>query len=342
MKQLFATTLAVASLTSGAAFAQSWDAAIGTHRVGSSYYSVGTALAALLSDNTTARAAVQPHSGPNAWMTALSNGEIAFGLASVVDTSWAFNGGPGYEEAVTNLRMLVNGGSQDFIGLATLEQSDVTSTADVAGKRVTVGFGGNFFSNALVEAHLASVGIDFDDIQSVPVPDTQTSIDMLRSGRADVSVGLTPTTPAIMDLNSARAVRPLSFGDLAMEDIAQGIPENMIDVLDEYLPGATLGVVEAGTGIVKDGLVSIRFDIQMVSTTEISNEHVYETTEAIWANYEQLHDSHPIGVWTPERMVPTSFNVPYHQGAVDFFEDEGIWTDEHQARQDELLSGIEG
>lgn len=314
------------------------NVAVATHPVGSSYHSVGTAVASLISTHTDKRASVQPYSGPNAWIPALQTGDVAFGIASSVDAIWAFTGGPGYETPAEEVRLVVNGAPNPVVSMITLESSDIETSADLAGHRVVSGYGGNTFAAAHQTAHLASVGLTWDDVEAAPAPDTSLAIEALRSGQADAAFGLTATSPTAVDLNAANPVRALPWGDLEPEDLPGGeTPDEMQAILDEHIPGTRLDVLPGGEGYLKEDTVGFTFDIQLISNKAVSSATVRDVVEGIWNNYEELHDSHPTGQWEPESMVPEDFSVPYHEGAVEFFESEGVWTDAHQQQQEALL-----
>ena len=83
----------------------------------------------------------------------------------------------------------------------------------------------------------------------------------------------------------------------------------------------------------------IAYPSVMVSTSETSEDVVYTVTKATWENYEEMHAVHPWwDGWTREEMVPVKPAAPYHDGAIKFFKEIGVWTEEHQAAQDELLA----
>lgn len=311
---------------------------VGSHQVGTSYHNVATALSATLSNHTDHAATVQPYAGPNAWMPSLRSGDVNFGLLSAVDASWAYTGGPGYDEPVEEARLVTNGATQTYIGIASVDGAGITTTAGVEGNRVGSDYGGNIFANEIVAAQLNSVGLDWDSVTQVPVPDAAGGLDAMRNRQADASTGVTPTTPGLVDLNSAMQVIPLPFGDLEPADIEDGVPEDMQAILEEYIPGSSLTVVPAGTGVVEEDVVAVAFDVQMISTEDVDAALVSEVIAAVWEHHEELHDSHALGEWVPENMVPVEFGVPYHEGAIEFYEAEGVWTDEHDARQQELLA----
>ncbi|MGI5883112.1 MAG: TAXI family TRAP transporter solute-binding subunit, partial [Dethiobacteria bacterium] len=61
--------------------------------------------------------------------------------------------------------------------------------------------------------------------------------------------------------------------------------------------------------------------------------------EAIWENNEELSGIHPrLKEWTIDRFVSEQATLPYHPGAIKFYKDKGVWTEEMDALQESLLS----
>jgi TRAP-type uncharacterized transport system substrate-binding protein len=81
------------------------------------------------------------------------------------------------------------------------------------------------------------------------------------------------------------------------------------------------------------------FSNYLVSRTDVTDDVIYAVVEALWNNYEELAAIHPMLVqWKPERFIDENAIVPYHDGAVRFYKEKGVWTDAMEARQQELLA----
>ncbi|MQB01200.1 MAG: TAXI family TRAP transporter solute-binding subunit [Actinobacteria bacterium] len=315
-------------------------ASIGTHSVGQSYHTVGSAVASLISSHTDIAASVVPSAGPNAWMPDLEAGVIDFGVLSSVDVGWAMEAGPGFNEPAENMRMVLQGAPVLGAGFAVRADSGIATIADLVGKRVASDYGGNVIAGKILEANLASVGMTWDDVVEFPVPDISTGADALRGGQVDGMFGASPATAIIQDLDAAVPLRILPIGDYEPADIADEVPADAQAMLDEILPGATLGIEEAGTGMLEEDTVMVEHRVTFVSSDRVSPATVHATLAAIWENYEELQDAHIMAQWVPDDMVPAAPRAPYHEGAVAFYEEQGVWTEEHQAAQDELLASM--
>ncbi len=306
--------------------------AIGTHATGSGYHTVGTGFAKIISDYTDISANVRPMAGPQAWMPELKTGMLEFGLIASPDVYLARTGGPGYDEPVENLRFVFGGMPMYNTGYGVRADSDIKSLKDLKGKRVATEFGGNYLMGQQSRAHLASVGLSYDDVVPVPVPEFMASLDALQDGSVDAGYPASPdAAKAIEVANAIGGIRVLPFGDLKPEDIANGIPEELQAILDEYTPATTLAVVPAGTGILEEDTVHLAYFMTMVTTTHVSEDTVYEVLKAIWEHTEEMHNvSSYTSKLSPEDMAMEFPPAPYHEGAKKFYQEMGVWTENHE------------
>src|SRR5699024_9735954 len=88
----------IAGCAGGDGGASAGRSVLATQSVGGSYHALGSGLASMVTDRTDVGMTVQPYSGPNAWIPELDDNTIQFGLGSVIDAGWAYEGGPGFEK----------------------------------------------------------------------------------------------------------------------------------------------------------------------------------------------------------------------------------------------------
>ncbi|MCI8840604.1 MAG: TAXI family TRAP transporter solute-binding subunit [Oscillospiraceae bacterium] len=310
---------------------------IATQAVGTSYYTMGTGIAKIITDKTPIQATILPYAGPDAWMPEFNDGTITLEVISSMDMYWAYTGTVNYTSPSEDTRLLLSGNWSNHCTMTVLESSGITSIKDLVGKRVGYEYGGNKLTVNLIDAALASVGLTIDDCVAVPLADLSSAQRALQERRVDCIFTGSSTTPSSVQLDESIGIRVLPLGDLTPEDIAGGVPESVQSVLDRYVPGATALVCPA-SGTVKEDTVLTSYPIQMGVSAKLSENDVYTIMKAIYENYEQLADVHAWGAdWTPENYVVENFQVPYHDGAVKFYKEAGLWTDAAEATQAALL-----
>lgn len=310
---------------------------IGTHPQGASYNVTGAGIAKVVSENTPVKITVKPFAGPNAWMPLLNSGELDLGVISAPDAGWAFNGVSGFKEPNKNVRTLVYGNYLTLPGFTIRQDANISKVADLKGKPVASGYAGNQIIHLVLEAQLATVGLSWDDIVGVPVTDIATGMKAVRENRAIAAFGGAPTTAPVLEVDSAVSLTNLSFGDWDPNDIAN-FPAEMLAEMRKRVPGAAATVIKGGTGWVKRDSVGMSYPIILVANAQMSEATAYEIVKGLWENDTELH---PIYDWLKGWKQDTFFNsvppTPYHPGAVRFFKEAGVWTDEAEKNQQELL-----
>lgn len=77
----------------------------------------------------------------------------------------------------------------------------------------------------------------------------------------------------------------------------------------------------------------------MAASTHTSPDAVYLILKAITDNLEELKPVHPwLQSWSLETMLDLNAPIPYHDGAIKFFKEKGLWTEEHDQMQKALLA----
>ncbi|MET3508211.1 TAXI family TRAP transporter solute-binding subunit [Halalkalibacter oceani] len=313
-----------------------------TSPVGTSANAMGNGLASMISNRSEVSVTIQPYSGVNGWVPLLNTGEVALGADSAIDLVWAFQGEEtaGYEEAIQEMRLLVRGNFLSATGLVVREDSGIKSIADLKGKRVAAEFPGSAVGLAITEAALYANGLTWDDVQPVPIPTIVAGIEALQDNRLDATFALVPTAPVMSEAHNATGLYALDFIDGFEPGQLDDIPQEQVDEILQRLPIAEMTTVQP-EGYIQEETIGIRYPNYMVTSTHYSDETVYEMMEALWENYEELHSVHPwLETWEPDLMFDPNPEVPYHSGAVQFFQDIGLWNDEVEQKQQELLNGI--
>lgn len=313
------------------------SAGIGTQPVGSSFYALGTGIAKIITENTQTKTSVIPYAGADAFMPDIDDGKLTLAILSAIDMGWAYNGQQNYDKPHKKMRMVVQGNYTEHATITVRADSNIKSISDLKGKKVGDGYGGNKLTQQLQDAALASVGLSRKDIIPVPLTDSASALRALEERRVDATYSGSITMPAAVQLDQSIGIRVLPIGNLKPADVANGTPADMQKILDQYVPGAILKAAPA-KGTLKEETVLIHYPINLATSSDLSEETVYQIVKALWEHYEELALVHAWGAqWTPKTFVVENQPAPYHDGAVKFFKEKGVWTDAMQKRQDELL-----
>ena len=310
---------------------------LGTHPIEGTFYAVGTGLAKVISDYSPIKVVVQPAGGPNAFIPSMETGELELGLIAGNDAAWAYNGGTSYDKACKNLRVLVSGHRIPFIPLVVRLDSGIKTLGDLQGKRVGNGYGGNLEAQESISAALESVGLSWDDVQKVPVPDASSSFRSLQEGRLDATFGATPIGAQGLEVDSLTPLHSLNYGDLSPEEAANP-PKEKVDALIKHLPGSRIAVWEK-SGILKSDTTLIVSIAWLAASAKLCDDAAYEITKCLYENTGDLQSQHVmLTEWKQETMFDPNPYAPYHEGAVRFWKEKGLWTQEAEENHQRLLA----
>jgi len=207
--------------------------------------------------------------------------------------------------------------------------SGVKQLSDLKGKRVAYVLGTPSL-NLLVEAHLAFANLTWDDVQKVEVAGFQAAVDAIIDGRVDAILLSSATSQAAQLESSSRGgyYPPIPHEDTEGWARLKAVAAYVVPIR------ATFGAM-----IPEEGLDGAASPLPFWITYDHSDAGlVYNMTKALF----DLHDDYaPMfspgtdGLGLDQQIF--DYIVPYHEGAIRYFKEKGVWTDELQAHNDSLI-----
>lgn len=213
---------------------------------------------------------------------------------------------------------------------ASAADADIHSVADIRGKRLTFVQGAPSLNNAST-ALLSYANLTWDDVQRVEVGGYNAAIDAVINNRADLAGGACNSPPFMRVESSPRGLRWVEFP----HDDAEAVQR-----VRDRLPWYVAHVATEGPGIDPNVGVSVFTSAYplLVVMDDLDEDMVYGITKVIALHYDQYKNSAPgaNGWRIMGQQLENSF-IPYHDGAIRYFEEIGIWTPEAAAKQEENL-----
>ncbi|NLX90456.1 MAG: TAXI family TRAP transporter solute-binding subunit [Firmicutes bacterium] len=306
---------------------------IGTHPMSSLYNAMGSGIATVASKYTPMEVKAIATSGPIEWFPMFLNGEMDMGVLNCWDAQmgWlgesdyaAISGGKGFP-----VRLLTNGAFSIYSVLVA-EDSGIKTAQDLKGKSYILNYTGAAGITAQAKAFLANHNLTEDDVKVVSVPGISDGVKAIIERRADCAGSANVGFALVEELEATRGARFLAF-DPSPEAVERAQKEFPLYPIE----------VEPGPGFtgVREPMTMMAYDIYLVARTDLSEDAAYAMVKAIWDNNEELATIHPrLKEWSTDRFVSAQATVPYHPGAIKFYKEKGVWTEEMDALQAELLS----
>lgn len=334
--QIFGSVAIGAILAVGTAVAQDVTLprtiAVTSYDVGGASYNQAVALGSALGNAYDVSVRVLPATSDVARLLPLKQGRVNFGIIG----SESFNAVEGTEAFATPemgpqpLRLLIGSNSDNCFTLGLAGDAGIASAADLPGKRIGWVVGSPALQSN-VEAFLAFGGWTTDDVELVEVASFAASWKALINGQLDAV-----TTLTTVSFSTQMEATPSGLAWLPLpHDDTEGWAR-----LQAKKPQFSPRVGTLGPGMSAENpldCAGFPFPV-MLAYDEQDPDLVYNMTKAIDAQYDAYVDIEAgMMGWSAERQN-FQWVLPYHDGAIQFWKEKGVWDDADQAHNDALIA----
>ena len=206
---------------------------------------------------------------------------------------------------------------------ATAADANINSVADMAGKRMTFVQGAPSLNNATA-ALLSYANLSWDDVIPVEVGGYNASIDAVLNNRADAAGGACNSPPFLRIEASPRGLHWPEFPHDDAEAVAR-----VRDRLPWYVPH----IAVEGANIPASGIEVFSSAYPFLVAYDFTDETLaYSMVKIMLEHFDQYKGNAPgANGWALERQKFEQSFVPYHPGAIRYFREIGVWTEEAEA-----------
>lgn len=297
--------------------------------VGGTGYNQSIAVGKALQDAYGISLRVLAVSNDQARIAPVREGRVPFALAGS-DVFFAFEGVKAYastEWGPQNLRAVNLSGAENCVSMGTAADANIATPADLKGKRIGwVVSSGSLQSN--INAFLAFGGLTVDDVELVELPGYAPAWQAMINDQIDAMTGVTTSGVVEQAAASARGLSWLSFP----HDDKEGW-----DRLRSVNPHFSKRVATIGAGFTGP-LECAGVPYPDLITYSADGELVYNLTKALDEQvgvYSQA-DAGTAG-WAANKQM-FDWVVPYHEDAIRYYKEAGVWSDDLQAHNDSLVA----
>jgi len=227
------------------------------------------------------------------------------------------------------------------ITLIAAGDAGIDTVADARGKRIAF-VAGNPSVNVKCEAILAFGGLTLDDVEVITFPTYAAAMSSMTRNESDATC-TTPTTSQLYEL--AESPRGIHYAPLEAENAAGW--EGLLKVLPIMGPSDEDVAAGLAEGEIAK-MAAYRYPV-ITTTTEQTADEVYAFIKALDESYDLYKDgTATMSRWSLDISGRPAIDVPFHDGAIRYLQEKGIWTDEDDAwnakrteRMDALLAAWE-
>jgi TRAP transporter TAXI family solute receptor len=197
--------------------------------------------------------------------------------------------------------------------------SNIKTIADLKGKRVSSDFNAQKTIGRIIAAHLANGGLTYKDVIGVPAPNVFRQAEDFKGGKVDVMF-FAMGSPQVKEAAAA-------LGGLRVLDVDAS--PAAVKRMQEFLPGAYIITVDpnpALDGVTHPGTKLVAFDMNLNSSTKVSDDVIYRLVKVLYENKQDLVATFPpLGLFDPKQMAKPQIGIEFHPGAIKFYQEAGIW-----------------
>ena len=299
---------------------------VGTGPAGTLYHQIGTTISTLYQEKTGIAGTARPFSGTTAYVPLLHRGEVQAGLNGSLESHDAYMGEGKFPKRIDKIRallMVTQFGFQFF----TRADDNLKTIADLKGKNVVTRFRAIQGFDKVMDVILATAGMGAADINPITVGGVVDGIRSVSESRTDASVSALGIPPL------RQAAATISGG---INILSLGPDEDKVNEIDGLVV-KTVKPSKAMVGV-SEPIRVLHMNVFLNSSTNVSNDDAYELTKIVHSNWKSVQETlPPLRGHQANNMVPSGLSHPFHEGAIRYFKEVGLWTDVHQKQQDALL-----
>lgn len=325
---LVAGVACVASANSPAPRKQVWA----TPESGSEAHEQVRTLASALARGGVVRVQIEGSASHMARARMLRDGRAQLAATSVAGSVFAQEGlfaFAGTDWGPQPVRAVFMNSHGQLLGLVAAGDAGINSIAELRGKRVA-----RIKDAPEVDQHLrallAHAGLTWQDVTSVPTEGYGAAIRAVAAGRADAAFAAS-RTPDLQALASSK--RGLTWPLVPHAD-EQGWRQ-----LRQWAPYMVPVDAVTGTGLSdKEPVESVSWPYPVLITLARHDaDEVQTITRELIGRWRDYRDAAPGNAGWEARRQPLAWAIPWHDGAIRVFREQGLWRAEHQAHQAQLL-----
>ena len=287
---------------------------IGTNPQGTLAYSSAAALAKAAVDSAKLQVRVQPSAGPSIYMPQIDSGELETGIVTLLSIHEFAGRGVAAAKKPHNIRLAIILFPLRA-GILVKKDSPIRAVADLRGKRATGEFATQINSLWMAEATLASAGLTYADVQTVPVPHVVRGIEDFAAGRADAaffSLGAAKVAEVNAQVGGVRFV--------SVENNARTAA-----AFEKHAPGSYVSQVTPSPALVgiPEPTNVLATDLTMIAGAKTPDEVVYKLVKSAYEKRAEMAEAFPPFREMTAMAKKSAFE--FHPGAIKAYQEIGAW-----------------
>ena len=268
----------------------------------------------------------EPSAGAVGMMNLIKIGDAELASTETFDAGCAYRGTVEYSRVGKVPIRTLQVGPGSYIGLIARKDSGMKSVANLKGKKV-VAFPMHPDAQGITRAYLLANGLDPDkDVSYLPASSSEEALQMVVEKRAQAA--------AISLAGGKTKEFAVTVGGIFL---ASAHNEKALSLAKSANPFVYFKLIKAGATCVSEDTYFLYHDTVLLTGTKTSDGVAYTIVKTCIENVEELGAKNKeLADWNLEMAVIDS-PVPFHNGAIKYYKEKGVWKGKQEAREAELL-----
>jgi len=232
-----------------------------------------------------------------------------------------------------NIRLLFSTSNSPPYCFVTRRDANIRSAADLKGKKVMCFYPGNPAFTKGAEIHFEASGMSRKDVQAMMFSGHEEGDTSLKERRISAYIHPMPITgvmPYLQELNMEVPIRLVSSPKEKLDAVLRKYP---------YFREDTVPAKMYGDLVDQKDLVSIGVAEVLICQTTLSEDLIYKVMKAIFEHLPEITLLTPVAkIWMGDPL--SSAVLPYHPGAIKYYKEKKMWTDDLEKKQKQLLAEV--
>jgi len=299
---------------------------------GTTNYMIAVGMGEVIKKYTPVKAVqVLPLGGPAVWGPMMKKGEVDFAIQAGANVVDLFLGTGDFTKMGPIPVRTVIGGHIFPLMFHTTPEKNIKTLSDLKNKVVYTSMMGQPMFIQIASAQLASVGLTLKDLKSSStMPSIAQATTDLIEGRVDAFIY--PVVPtSVHQINQAKG-----------ECVFINLTEKQADYVQENNPGYFKSIISEGKFANKKEMrYAIAFQTCLHSRADLDPEVAYGIVKTILDHHNEWVQTHPQAKdWGLDKSPVSIATEPYHIGAIKYYKEKGLWTNEVQQHNDKLMKQL--
>lgn len=249
----------------------------------------------------------------------VTSGQADFGIVSGSAAKWAFNGEGPYPNKIDKVRTVAFLHPMPY-HFAVSEDSGIKSIEQIVEEKLPITVAVNTkdspmeITNRIV---FNSYGTSYEEIEKnggkIQFIAPSKSNEQIQDNKMDGTISPLPAPAgSLVELNTSKPMKLLSLSDKSIKQLEKEVE-------------AKPYVIKAGIyPFAKKDISTVSIDTILVTSSDVSDEMVYNVTKAMYENLDYLYTVHKSFESVTKETIANVTGAPLHPGAEKFYKEVGI------------------